>query len=119
MLQACDSWLVSLGKKLISILFTTSWSQGRNLALFPRTMVWCCCTTSFSLFLQAISLGFPEVSQGLFRNPFALMSEHDQKHLAVVYFARHVFAEGPSLTTTLLITLHIISATDSAVCFSS
>lgn len=53
------------------------------------------------------------------RNPFALI-EHDQKHLAVVYFAKHVFfAEGPSLTTTLLITLHIISATDSAVCFSS
>lgn len=52
------------------------------------------------------------------RNPFALM-EHDQKHLPVVYFTKHFFEKGPSLTTTLLITLHIISATDSAVCFSS
>ena len=48
------------------------------------------------------------------RNPFALI-EHDQKHLAVVYFTKHFFEKGPSLTTTLLITLHIISATDSAV----
>lgn len=52
------------------------------------------------------------------RNPLAL-TEHDQKHLAVVYFTKRFVEKGLSLTTTLLITLHIISATDSAVCFPS
>lgn len=51
------------------------------------------------------------------RNPLALI-EHDQKHLAVVYFIKNFIEKGLPLTTTLLITLHIISATESAVCFS-
>lgn len=51
------------------------------------------------------------------RNPLALI-ERDQKHLAVVFFVKHFIGKGLPLTTTLLITLHIISATDSAVCFS-
>lgn len=104
-------------ERSVSIPFTTSWSRGRNLALFQEQWLGITVPQSLSLFLQAISLGFPEVSQGLFfsRNPLALI-EHDQKHLAVVYFLTFFLEKGLSLTT-FLITLHIISATDSAVCF--
>lgn len=78
-------------ERSVSIPFTTLWSRGRNLALFQEQWLGITVPQILSLFLQAISLGFPEVFQGLFfffffsRNPLALI-EHDQKHLAVVYF---------------------------------
>ena len=53
-------------ERSVSILFTTSWSQGRNLALFQEQWFGVAVPPVFSLFLKAISLGFPEVSQGLF-----------------------------------------------------
>lgn len=53
-------------ERSVSVLFTTSWSQGRNLALFQEQWFGIAVPPVLSLFLQAISLGFPEVSQGLF-----------------------------------------------------
>lgn len=62
MLQACDSSLVSLGKKCIYSVHNFMVS-GEKFGSFSRTMVWCYCTTS-SFFVPSgdfpwISLGIP------------------------------------------------------------
>lgn len=105
-------------ERSVSLPITTSGSQGEIWLFLKRTGVvllyhrFLLC--SFRQFLSDF-LRYP--TDCFSRNPLALI-EHDQKHLAVVYSVKNCTERGLSLATTLLITLHIISATNSAVCFS-
>lgn len=91
--------LSSPWERSVSPLFATLWSQGRNLALFQEE--WFSITVpqilcSFRQFL----LDFLRYPRDCFsRNPLVLI-EHDQKHLAVVYFIKNFIVRGLSLTTT-------------------
>jgi hypothetical protein len=92
--------------------------SGKKFGSFSRTMVWYFCTTS-SFFVP--SGNFSRISLGILRTVFLeipVLIERDRKHLAVVYFIIYFFKKGLFLTTSLLSTPHIISATYSAVCFS-
>lgn len=68
MLQACDSDLISLGNICIHFVHNFMFS-GKKPGSFSRITVGIAASQAPSLFLQAISLGFPQVTKDCFLEP--------------------------------------------------
>lgn len=117
MLQACDSFLIFLGKKSIYSVHKLHDLREEIWLFFKNNVLVFLCHRFFPCSFRRFLSDFLRYPRDCFsRNPLALI-EHDQKHLAVVYFLNNFFEKGLSLTASLLITLHIISVTDPAVLF--
>ena len=96
MLQACDS---SPWERSVSLLFTTLWSQGRNLAFFQDEWFGISVTQILCSFWQFLSDFLRYPMDCFSRTPLVLI-DHDQEHLAVVYFIKNYIERCLTLTTT-------------------